>query len=36
MTTRRMSEIVRHQDGPFDWEFRGKCGFATVFNYASG
>jgi hypothetical protein len=29
------AEIVRYQDPPFDWEFRGKCGFATDFAYAS-
>jgi hypothetical protein len=29
------TEVVRYQDGPFDWEFRGKCGFATRFSYAS-
>lgn len=26
--------VVLH-DGPWDWEFRGKCGFATRFAYAS-
>ncbi len=30
------AELVRYQDGPFDWEFRGKCGFASRFTYASG
>jgi hypothetical protein len=29
------AEIVRYHDGPFDWEFRGKCGFATDFTYTS-
>ncbi len=30
------AEIARYKDGPFDWEFRGKCGFASPFAYASG
>jgi hypothetical protein len=29
------AEIFRYADPPFDWEFRGKCGFATDFRYAS-
>jgi hypothetical protein len=29
------AEIFRYQDAPFDWEIRGKCGFATEFAYAS-
>jgi hypothetical protein len=29
------AEIFRYQDGPLDWEIRGKCGFATDFAYAS-
>jgi hypothetical protein len=29
------AEIFRFKDGPFDWEFRGKCGFATDFAYQS-
>jgi hypothetical protein len=28
------AEILRYQDGPYDWEFRGRCGFASRFNYA--
>jgi hypothetical protein len=30
-----VAEIFRYADPPFDWEFRGKCGFATDFRYAS-
>jgi hypothetical protein len=30
------AEVVRYQDGPYDWEFRGRCGFASRFSYASG
>jgi hypothetical protein len=29
------AEIFRYQDGPLDWELRGKCGFATEFAYSS-
>jgi hypothetical protein len=29
------AEIFRYADGPYDWEFRGKCGFATDFAYSS-
>ncbi len=29
------AEIVRYQDAPYDWDFRGKCGFATEFTYSS-
>ena len=29
------AELVRYQDGPYDWEFRGKCGFASRFRYES-
>jgi hypothetical protein len=29
------AEIFRYQDGPYDWEFRGKCGFATDFAYSA-
>jgi hypothetical protein len=29
------AEVVRYQDGPYDWEFRGRCGFASRFSYAS-
>jgi hypothetical protein len=29
------AEILRYQDGPYDWEFRGRCGFASPFSYAS-
>jgi hypothetical protein len=29
------AEIFRYSDPPFDWEFRGKCGFATDFAYTS-
>jgi hypothetical protein len=29
------AELVRYQDGPYDWEFRGRCGFASPFNYTS-
>lgn len=29
------AEIFRYQDGPFDWELRGKCGFAADFSYSS-
>lgn len=29
------AEIFRYRDAPFDWEFRGKCGFATEFAYSS-
>jgi hypothetical protein len=30
------AEVMRYRDGPFDWEFRGRCGFATRFSYTSG
>jgi hypothetical protein len=30
-----VAEIFRYQDPPYDWEFRGKCGFATTFSYSS-
>jgi hypothetical protein len=29
------AEIFRYADAPYDWELRGKCGFATDFSYAS-
>jgi hypothetical protein len=29
------AEIFRYQDAPYDWELRGKCGFATDFAYSS-
>jgi hypothetical protein len=29
------AEIFRYQDAPYDWEFSGKCGFATDFAYSS-
>jgi hypothetical protein len=29
------AELFRHADPPFDWEFRGRCGFATDFRYTS-
>jgi hypothetical protein len=29
------AEVFRYADHGFDWEFRGKCGFATDFAYAS-
>jgi hypothetical protein len=29
------AEIFRYRDAQFDWEFRGKCGFATEFAYSS-
>jgi len=29
------ADVVRYHDGAFDWEFRGRCGFATRFSYAS-
>jgi hypothetical protein len=29
------AEILRIQDDPFDFDFRGKCGFAAEFKYAS-
>jgi hypothetical protein len=29
------AEVFRYQDAPFDWEFRGKCGFAADFAYSS-
>jgi hypothetical protein len=30
-----VAEVFRYQDGPYDWDIRGKCGFATSFAYAS-
>jgi hypothetical protein len=30
-----VAEVFRYQDAPYDWEFRGKCGFATEFAYTS-
>jgi hypothetical protein len=30
------AEVVRYEDGPYDWEFRGRCGFASAFSYVSG
>ena len=30
------AEIFQYRDGVYDWEFRGTCGFATEFAYASG
>jgi hypothetical protein len=30
------AEIFRLKDGPYDWELRGKCGFAASFAYSSG
>jgi hypothetical protein len=29
------AEIFRYEDAPYDWEFRGRCGFASDFAYAS-
>jgi hypothetical protein len=29
------AEIFRYQDAPLDFEFRGRCGFATDFAYVS-
>jgi hypothetical protein len=29
------AEIFRYTDAPYDWEFRGKCGFASEFAYSS-
>jgi hypothetical protein len=29
------AETFRYQDQPYDWDVRGKCGFATDFAYAS-
>jgi hypothetical protein len=29
------AELFRYQDGPFDFDIRGKCGFATNFAYSS-
>jgi hypothetical protein len=29
------AEIFRYKDAIYDWEFRGKCGFATEFAYSS-
>jgi len=30
-----IAEMFRYQDPQYDWELRGKCGFATNFAYAS-
>jgi hypothetical protein len=30
-----VAEVFRYRDGPLDWEFRGRCGFATEFAYSS-
>lgn len=30
-----IAEVMRFKDGPFDWEFRGKCGFSSSFAYTS-
>jgi len=30
-----VAEYFRVQDGPFDWDFTGRCGFATKFSYKS-
>src|SRR5262249_13049465 len=29
------AEVFRYQDAPYDWELRGKCGFAASFAYTS-
>ncbi len=29
------AELFRFEDGPFDWDVQGKCGFATDFAYSS-
>jgi hypothetical protein len=29
------AEVFRYGDSPYDWELRGKCGFATDFAYSS-
>jgi hypothetical protein len=29
------AETFRYQDQPYDWDVRGKCGFATDFAYSS-
>jgi len=29
------ADVFQYQDTPYDWEFRGKCGFATEFAYSS-
>ena len=29
------AETFRYQDGPYDWDVRGKCGFSTEFAYSS-
>jgi hypothetical protein len=31
-----VAELFRYQDPPYDWDIRGKCGFATDFAYSSG
>jgi len=28
-----IADVFRFKDAAFDWEFRGKCGFATDFSY---
>jgi hypothetical protein len=30
-----LAEYFRVKDGPFDWDFMGRCGFATRFSYKS-
>jgi hypothetical protein len=29
------AETFRYRDGDYDWDFRGKCGFYTNFDYSS-
>jgi hypothetical protein len=29
------AELFRYEDGPYDWDVRGKCGFAADFAYSS-
>jgi hypothetical protein len=29
------AEIFRYQDAPYDWEVRGRCGFAAEFDYSA-
>jgi len=29
------AELFRYEDPPYDWDVRGKCGFATNFAYSS-
>jgi hypothetical protein len=33
--TEIVAEYFRVRDGPFDWNFVGRCGFATRFSYKS-